>query len=80
MGEYELGLELLRMYDTAPKGNQALAIHLFGIRFGKEIFENNLNKKAILRTAGLPESYHSEISKGQKLSQYVIIDSEAIWY
>ena len=80
MGEYELGMELRRMYDTAPKGNQALAIHLFGIRFYKELSENKLNKKAILRAANLPESYHTEISKGQKMGQYVSIQNDAVWY
>ena len=80
MGEYELGLELRRMYDTAPKGKQALAIHLFGIRFWREISRDKVNKKAILKAAGLPETYHSEISKGVNLGQYVSIADDAVWY
>lgn len=80
MGEYELGMELRRMYDTAPKGNQAVAIHLFGIRFWRELSAGGVNKKAILRAAGLQESYHTEISKGQKLGQYVSIKDDTTWY
>ena len=79
MGEYELGMALRKMYDAAPLGDQVAAIHLFGIRFWKELSGRKLNKKVILRTAGLPESYATEISKGVKLGQYVTINKNMDW-
>ena len=80
MGEFELGMELRRMYDEAPQGDQVAAIHLFGIRFWKELSGRRINKKEILRAAGLPDSYTTEISKGIKLSQYVTVNNDAVWY
>ena len=79
MGEFELGNELRKMYDCAPQGDQVAAIHLFSIRFYKEISCTNINKKAILRAAGLPESYATEISKGVKLGEYVMIKDNISW-
>ena len=79
MGEYELGMALRKMYDAAPLGDQVAAIHLFGIRFWKELSGRKLNKKVILRTAGLPESYATELSKGVKLGQYVTINKNMDW-
>ena len=79
MGEYELGIELRKMYDSAPSGDQVAAIHLFAIRFWKEISGRKLNKKLILQAASLPESYATEISKGAKLGRYVTINEKAMW-
>jgi PHD/YefM family antitoxin component YafN of YafNO toxin-antitoxin module len=73
MSEYDLGQKLKEMYENAPKGDQVAFIHLFGIRFGETIDNGRLSKKEILRNAGLPESYITEISKGVKLAKYVSI-------
>lgn len=73
MNEYELGQELRKMYDHAPYGDKVAFIHLFGIRFSKELINEGLSKKEILKSARLPESYLTEISKGAKLGKYVTI-------
>ena len=67
----ELGLKLKEMYENAPKGNQVVMIHLFGIKFHKEISESGLSKKDIALAAGISEAYGTEISKGVKLGEYV---------
>ena len=79
MGEYELGIELRKMYDSAPQGDQVAAIHLFAIRYWNELSGRKLNKKLILQAANLPNSYATEISKGIKLGKYVTIKSNSIW-
>lgn len=76
MTEYELGKILKGMYDGAPKGDQAAFIHLFGIKYADELSNVRLSKKEILKNAGLPESYQTEISKGVKLAKYVEIKKE----
>ena len=82
----ELGQILRDMYDNAPDGDKVAMIHLFGIRYSDEIMEkiieNNDNKlsvmKEILKNTKLsnkeqmPASYEVEISKGLRLSKYVI--------
>ena len=76
MTEYELGRELKAMYEGAPRGDQVAFIHLFGIRFADALMNERLSKREILKTAGLPESYQTEISKGVKLAKYVKIKED----
>lgn len=67
----ELSTVLRGMYDNAPRGDQAAMIHLFGIKYAKEIRQNNYTPKEILIGAKMPESYQVEINKGIKLAKYV---------
>jgi hypothetical protein len=46
-------------------------IHLFGIKYAHEIKDINVSMKAIAKAAGIPESYGTEISKGEKLAEFV---------
>ena len=43
------------------------------IKYAAEILESGESKKAIANEAGIRESYGTEISKGVKLSKYVIV-------
>jgi 5-methylcytosine-specific restriction protein B len=82
----ELGRELSKMYENAPKGDKVAMIHLFAIRYSSEIKEkideNNGNvsyvSKEIIKNTKLKNgkqmhiSYDREIFKGLKLANYVI--------
>ena len=67
----ELGSELKRMYTNAPKDEEVVHVHLFGIIYGAEIIENGFKPKKIIECSGIKESYRTELSKGIKLSKYV---------
>ena len=72
MTENQLGRILKEMYDNAPDGYQVANIHLFGIKYANVILENNYKATDIIRSSGLNKSYATEVSKGIKLSRYVI--------
>ena len=67
----ELGEKLNEMYINAPNGDSVAMIHLFGIRYVNEIMQSRYSKKDIAISAGIHESYGTEISKGIKLAKYV---------
>lgn len=66
---------LKNMYSNT-KTDKVAMIHLFGIKYAKEIRDNNININEILKTAEMPVSYHTEISKGIKLAKYVDLKNE----
>tara|TARA_B110000261_G_C12988998_1_gene319529 strand:- start:307 stop:534 length:228 start_codon:yes stop_codon:yes gene_type:complete len=68
----ELGSKLNEMYTNAPKGDSVAMIHLFGIKYANVIKESNYSKKDIITQSGISTSYLTELSKGIKLSNYVI--------
>lgn len=72
MTENELGRILKEMYDNAPQGYQVANIHLFGVKYASIILENNFKATDIIRASRLNPSYATEVSKGVKLSRYVI--------
>jgi len=76
MTENILGKILREMYDTAPRGMQVTNIHTFAIFYAEVIESERLNKREILKAAGLPESYQTEISKGINLASYVQVKEE----
>lgn len=67
----ELSGILRQMYENAPSGESTTMIHLFGIKYSKEIKDADFTPKDILKSAGMPESYQTEISKGVRLAKYV---------
>ncbi len=67
----ELGEKLSEMYHNAPKGDSVAMIHLFGIKYSKEIKMSEFSNKDIAKAARIQESYGTEISKGVKLANYV---------
>jgi hypothetical protein len=71
MDQKKLGLKLKEMYDNAPRGEQVAMIHLFGIKYPKEIKEAGV--KNVVIEAGISSTYVTEVSKGMSLSKYVKI-------
>lgn len=63
----ELGDILKDMYDNAEDSYKVAAIHLFGIKYGKYITEKSFTSKAIVKAAGINESYTTEVQKGIKI-------------
>jgi hypothetical protein len=72
MGPEEFGKILNDMYFGAPDGEAVAMIHLFGIKYGAQILASNTNARQIIKASGLPDSYVTEVSKGIKLSRYVV--------
>jgi len=68
----ELGTKLSEMYNNAPKGDSTAMIHLFGIKYSKEIKGSEYSQKDIIKQSGIPASYFAELNKGVKLADYVI--------
>lgn len=48
-------------------------IHLFGIKYGKEIKESGSTFKEVAKAAKINDSYATEISKGAKLAKFVTV-------
>lgn len=69
----ELSSTLKDMYENAPKGDSTTMIHLFGIKYAKEIKDADFSVKDILSSAKMPLSYQTEVSKGVRLAKYVIL-------
>jgi 5-methylcytosine-specific restriction protein B len=73
MTKVDLGLKLKEMYDNALKGEKVAMIHLFGIKYSAEIQESGASFQDIAVAAGFDKPYGTEISKGAKLSKYVML-------
>ncbi|NQX63740.1 hypothetical protein [Paenibacillus qinlingensis] len=72
MNIQELGKILGEMYIKAPHGKQVAKIHLFGVKYADVIQRNHYSVKDIVAASGINISYATEVSKGIKLSEYVI--------
>ncbi|WP_339192790.1 hypothetical protein [Paenibacillus sp. FSL W8-1287] len=72
MNVQELGKILWEMYNKAPHGKQVAKIHLFGVKYADIIQRNNYSVKDIVAASGINISYATEVSKGIKLSEYVV--------
>jgi len=69
----ELAKKLKDMYFNSADGENVLSIHLFGIKYAKEITDSGGSPSNIAKLAGVPETYGVEINKGRKLSKYVTL-------
>ncbi len=65
----EAAEKLREMYETAPDGEKAVRIHLFGIKYAGELA--GLNLATVAERAGISRSYGTEINKGRNLARYV---------
>ncbi len=75
MDAKQLGKKLKEMYEV--KGvSQTTMIHIFGILYANEIDESDVKLSDIIKEAGMNESYHVEISKGIRLSEYVSVNEK----
>ena len=59
----ELGSILFEMYSNAEDKMQVAAIHIFGIKYGKNIIDKEFRAPDIIKAAGLNESYSTELQK-----------------
>ena len=63
---------LLGMYRWAPEGEKVTHIHLFGIKYAREL--ESLSLADVLAQSGLPMSYVTEVNKGINLAKYVTVN------
>jgi 5-methylcytosine-specific restriction protein B len=68
MNKNELASILKNMYDNAEEGEKVAMIHLFGMKYSKEIKELS-SANEIVKLAGIKDSYYSEVSKGIKIQE-----------
>lgn len=59
----ELGEILHEMYNNADDKMKVASIYIFGIKYGKNIIDNEFGAMNIIKVAGLNESYSSELQK-----------------
>jgi len=72
MTREQLGGTLRRMYDEAPSGEKVANIHLFGVKYIREIGGAGLTAGDVVKASGLQTSYGTEVNKGMNLSKYVV--------
>lgn len=72
MNPAKLAEKLADMYNTARLGEAATMIHLFGIRYAKQLRTCGESPVAIAKRARISESYGTEINKGINLARYVV--------
>lgn len=70
MNESQAARLLRESYDKgAVTREQATSVHLLGIRYAEELAALSLPE--ILKRAGMPATYKTEIRKGMNLAPYV---------
>ena len=69
--EREAAAHLERMYNSAPSNEKAVRVHLFGIKYAEDL--DGLSVSTVVETAGVRESYCTEVRKGMKLARYVTL-------
>ena len=67
----KLGKLLAEAVAKAPKGDIAVPIHLFGIRYADEI---GSSANQVATAAGISEKYGTELRKGMKLAKHVTVN------
>lgn len=65
----EAATKLKAMYND-PATDKAVAVHLFGVRYAREIDGMPLQEIAV--RAGISKNYGTEIRKGINLARYVV--------
>ena len=71
----ELGSILQEMYNNAEDRMQVASIHIFGIKYGKNIIEKEFRVPDIIKEADMNESYATELQKA--LNVYRCLDKNA---
>lgn len=69
--EDEIATYLQNAYNNAATGFQVSAIHITGIKYGKDIKERRISVDRIVRKAGLNPSYTTELTKGVKIYENI---------
>ena len=74
----ELGGILYEMYSNAEDRMQVASIHIFGIKYGKNIIEKEYRAPDIIKAAGLNESYSTELQKALNIYRCLTKNSYGI--
>lgn len=74
----ELGMILWEMYINAENKMQVASIHIFGIKYGKYIIEQEFKAPDIIREAGINDSYSTELQKALNIYKCLAKDSYGI--
>ena len=74
MTEDELVRILQKAIETAPIGEKAISVVMFGIRYTDEL--SRVSVAAVCKAAGIPG--WSEVNKGVMLAKYVTIRGEGV--
>lgn len=73
----QLGRELEKFYNNAPRGKAILRLEYFVIKNSKKIMSNEIKPIELLKAANLEsKNISGEINRALKLSQYVEITRE----
>lgn len=67
----KLGKLLRESYQNAAKGEKVTMIHLFGIKYSKEIKLCGVSE--VIKEAGIFSTYSTELGKGIKLARHVLV-------
>ncbi len=79
---------LHRAYNDAPYRRQVTSLHLFGIKYAKELTHiqrrNALSRNELLKMlvsqANISDSYTTEINKGINLADFVDVKAGRLWF
>ena len=75
----ELGNILKEMYSNAENKMQVASIHIFGIKYGKNIIQNAFKSLDIVKAAGINESYSTELQKALNIYRCLEQNSYGIY-
>jgi hypothetical protein len=73
LDDYELASKLRSMYENARRNEAVCQINLFGIKYAQEIKRSGRTVKQLVELSGINKGYVTEISKGIKLSKFVVL-------
>ena len=68
---------LRAVHDRAGHGQQSLMIHLFGIRYAKEVKQTRVRASELMVLAGLPK-LGPTLNSGVRMAPYVTLTPEAV--
>lgn len=71
----ELGNKLREMSET-KNAKRTTMIHLFGVLYADEMRIAGISPAAVLKAAGIQQSYVAEINKGINLAKYLELKPE----
>jgi hypothetical protein len=69
--ERDLSGVLRDAWAKAPQGDIVVRIHLFGIKYAREL--QGVDLRGLVDAAGIPKPYATEIRKGMRLADYVTL-------
>lgn len=75
----ELGKILKDMYDNAQSGLQVASIHMFGIKYGRNIIEKGYKASEIIKAANMDDTkYGTELSKALNIYKCLVANTYGI--